>query len=161
MIVTKNDEKKMESGLQIVTFLLEDEIYGFDIVWVKEIITIEKIEPIPDTPDFLEGIYSLRGEVIPIVNLRKRFRLGGTTPPGSRVIITFCDDVKTGFLVDDVQQVKNIQNAVIQPPPATLDTVGEKYISGVIKEEKSTTILLDLKIILNFEIDESIDSSLS
>lgn len=148
------NKSSITENSQIVTFYLNKDIYAFDIIWIKEIIDLPKIEKIPKTPDFLEGIYSLRGEVIPIISLAKRFRLEEKEHSSKRVIICNIDNIKIGFIVDDVDQVRSIKGKTIQPPPAALDAVGEKYITGVIKENTSNIILLNLQIILSFDIGD-------
>ena len=114
----------------------------------------------PNTPEFLEGVFPLRGEVIPIIDLRKRFQLNIVQNKNQKIIITSVDGLKTGFMIDDILQVRKYVPSDIQKPPASLSKVHDKYIQGVIRQNDELIIMLNLDVILSFEmnIDKISDS---
>jgi len=159
--IDKKSAEEQTETKQIITFYMNNQIYAFTILHVKEIIAVKEIEQVPNTPDFLEGVYSLRGEVIPIIDLRKRFKLpivqkndgGGQNKKEKKVIITNIDGLKTGFIIDELLQVMNYSHNDIQPPPAALGNIHQKYITGVIRQNDQLIILLDINLILSFEVN--------
>jgi len=148
--------------MQVVTFILREHEYAFPIEVVKEIVEMPRAEPLPDAPPFFEGVQSLRGEVLPIINLRLRIGLPAAeeTEDGKRkVLVAQSGGVKCGFVVDDIRQVKHLEAELIQAPPLILETVGDKYIDKVAKEKSedgtaSYLVILSLDGILDFEIGD-------
>ena len=141
-----------EKELQIVTFFLGKEEFGVEILLVKEIIRPSPVTEVPNTPVFLEGVINLRGNVVPVVDLRKRLNL--TTTPAdkdTRIIIIDIEDRVVGFIVDSVSRVITIPGDSIQKAPDVV-TVGveSEYILGVSRiEEERLIILLDFSKILS------------
>lgn len=137
---------------QFVTFRLGDGEYGVPIAKIQEIDRASKMTRVPRSADYVDGITNLRGEVIPVINARKRFGL----PPKeaderTRVIIMELGGVKTGLLVDSVREVLNLADKDIAPPPASLSTtVDRQYISGIgkVDGDKRMIVLLDVERIL-------------
>ena len=125
---------------------------------VKEIIDLpDDIEPVPDTAPFIKGLFALRGDVIPILDLKLRFSFKESITPieTPKVIIAQEGGARTGFIVDDIKQVIVVNTLEIQPAPGALDSLGEKYIDGIIKEENGNIIvILDLKVSLTFEVSD-------
>lgn len=145
---------------QYVVFKLGKGEFGIDIMNVKEIGPYEESISIPNTPDFIEGVVNYRGNVIPIVNLKKRFLLGELeVTKDTRVIVIGLGEKEIGFIVDGASETVRINDEQIDPPPSYIGGVDKKYITGVGKlDEKRLLILIDLEKILSpDEVEEIID----
>jgi len=160
-----NDAQKHQVGTenaslgeqQFVTFRLGDGEYGVPIAKIQEIDRSSKMTRVPRTADYVDGITNLRGEVVPVINARKRFNLPQKeADERTRVIIMELGGVKTGLLVDSVREVLNLASKDIAPPPASLSTtIDRQYISGIGKVDsdkadgdKRMIVLLDVEKIL-------------
>ena len=137
---------------QFVTFRLGDGEYGVPIAKIQEIDRAAKMTRVPRTADYVDGITNLRGEVVPVINARKRFNLPQKeADERTRVIIMELGGVKTGLLVDSVREVLNLASKDIAPPPASLSTtIDRQYISGIgkVDGDKRMIVLLDVEKIL-------------
>ncbi|MBU0936303.1 MAG: chemotaxis protein CheW [Spirochaetes bacterium] len=136
--------------LQLVTFQLSEELYGIDIMDVKEIVRVQDIRPIPNAPTYVEGLFNLRGEIIPIINLHKRFHLRKAQLDDedellSGFIIIELDGMKLGVIIDRVERVISIDYNEIQPPPQMLTGIGAEYIQGVANQKTGYLIILDIR----------------
>ncbi len=141
-----------EDLVQMVGFMISDELFGVDILMVQEIIKDILITPIPDAPEFIEGVINLRGNIIPVIDLRKRLKLPlakDTTQQETWIIILNISGRVTGFIVDHVTQVIKVPEGTIKPPPE-LVVAGLKshYISGVCKLGQQLLAILDFNRIL-------------
>lgn len=135
---------------QFVVFKLGDERYGVDILNVSTISEYLEITRVPDAPNYVEGMINLRGDIIPVINLKKRFSIPETTlSEETRIIIYSIDGVYIGFIVDEASQVLRVEDKDIEPTPAILRGADREYISGVGKYENQIIILLDFSKILN------------
>lgn len=135
---------------QFVVFMLGEEKYGVDILKVGTISEYLEITRVPDAPKHVEGMINLRGDIIPVINLKKRFNIPETKPnEDSRIIIYSINGVDIGFLVDEASQVLKIEDENIEPTPAILKGEGREYIAGVGKHNNSIVIILDLSKILS------------
>jgi purine-binding chemotaxis protein CheW len=139
-----------EVSQQLVTFQIGDELYGIDIMEVKEIVGVQEVRPIPNAPMYVEGLFNLRGEIIPVINLHKRFHLKKTILAEdeellSGFIIIEIDGMRLGVVIDKVERVVTIELADVQPPPQMLTGIGAEYIEGVVNQEKGYLIILDIK----------------
>ncbi|MFP4672107.1 MAG: chemotaxis protein CheW [Desulfohalobiaceae bacterium] len=138
--------------LQLVSFKLKDEEFGVDILQVQEIIRMQEITHVPNAPDFVEGVINLRGRVIPIVDLRKRFGLESQEHgSATRIIVVMIGQVTVGLIVDEVSEVLRIPENTVEPPPPIVAGIESDYIKGVGKLEDRLLILLDLNKILSRE----------
>lgn len=143
----------MAESLSLVTFKIATELYGIDIMNVVEIIKMCEITPIPNSPDFIDGVINLRGDIIPIVDLKKRFKfniesnLTEDEELLKGIIIILINDIRLGILIDQVYKVLTITKDEIKPPPQVVSGVGAEYVQGVIQleEEKLILILLNIK----------------
>ncbi len=137
---------------QFVTFHLGDGEYGVPIAKIQEIDRAAKMTRVPRAAEYVDGITNLRGEVVPVINARKRFNLPPKdTDERTRVIIMELAGVKTGLLVDSVHEVLNLPTKDIAPPPASLSTtIDRQFISGIgkVDGDKRMLILLDVEKIL-------------
>src|ERR1700730_12508345 len=106
---------------QLVTFLLKDEEFGFDIMSVQEIIRLPKMAKVPRTPAYVDGIANLRGVVLPVIDMRTRFGIERAEETDrTRVLVVDIDGVKTGLRVDRAKQVTSVLRRQIETPPAAL-----------------------------------------
>jgi purine-binding chemotaxis protein CheW len=143
------------SGIQLVTLLLGAVEYGVPISQIQEIDRLGRITKVPKAAGFIEGITNLRGEVIPVLNTRKRFGLEVKAPDDrTRIIIVDLGGIKTGLVVDSVREVLNLRLQDIAPPPAAIGAgINEQFISGIGKVDDGTRmiVLLDLEKVLSRE----------
>jgi chemotaxis signal transduction protein len=132
-------------GTQLVTFLLKDEEFGFDIMSVQEIIRLPKMSKLPHTPDYVEGISSLRGAVLPVFDIRARFGMKREEHTDrSRVLVIDIAGKRTGLLVDSVRQVTRVGHNEFEPPPAAIRNETTDYIDGVVKLDNGARIIIAL-----------------
>jgi len=134
--------------LQLVGFKVGSEEFGVDILKVQEIIRMVPISPIPNAPDFVDGIINLRGRIIPVVDFRKRFRMSEQTESGekSRRIVVFALVSETvGIVVDSVTQVMKLKDDQISPPPRIAAGLDGDAIVGVGQLGEKILTLLDLE----------------
>lgn len=135
--------------IQLVTFRIGEEEFGVDIVAVKEIIRLMQITMVPRAPEFIEGVINLRGKVIPVVNMRKRFNKAQHAPDSStRIVVMELDQKIVGFLVDGVSEVLRIPETTVEDPPPVVAGIGSEYIRGIGKLDNRLLILLDLDHLL-------------
>ncbi|HEY8464778.1 MAG TPA: chemotaxis protein CheW [Bacillota bacterium] len=142
-----NREKAVVETKQLVIFKLADEEYGVDILQAKEIEKLDQeITRVPKSPAFVEGVINLRGEIVPIVDLRKRFGLE-VRPicPDTRVIIVEVNDSQIGMVVDQVSEVIRINVSDILPAPEITKTVDSYFINGVAQINERLIVLLNLE----------------
>lgn len=145
----------LEDSTNLVTFRLGSGEYAIDIMQAKEIIKMEKITLIPNAPDFVEGVINLRGNIIPIIDLKKRFNLEETEgDKNTGIIIVKIEDVDMGIIIDSISKVVSISNSDIQPPPPMLSGIGQKYIKGVGKLEDKLLVVLDLEKLFTTDEEE-------
>ncbi len=139
----------VEEMLQLVTFKLGSEEFALDILVVQEINRRVEITKVPKTPEFVEGVINLRGKIVPVLDLRKRFGLAGREFTGhSRIIVVNIDTRVLGLMVDSVSEVLRIPSHSIEPPPPLVAGIDAAYIKGVGKFEGRLLILLDLGKVL-------------
>ncbi|MEG2172275.1 MAG: chemotaxis protein CheW [Desulfovibrionaceae bacterium] len=135
--------------LQLVTFKIADEEFGVDILAVQEIIRIMQITTVPRAPAFIEGVINLRGKVIPVIDMRKRFGLPSVERDSqTRIIVMEFNQKVVGFLVDAVSEVLRIPADTVEAPPPVVAGIGSEYIKGVGKLDDRLLILMDLDRLL-------------
>ncbi len=144
----------MDTSMSLVTFKISDEIYGINIMEVREIIRYTEITPIPNSPDFVDGVITIRGEIIPIVDLGKRFHFEPVSFTEDEellrgVIVIIVEDMTIGILIDQVNRVITINSSVIQPPPQMISGIGSEYIQGVVKLEENLLVILNINKLFN------------
>ncbi len=142
---------------QYVVFKLGKEEYGIDIMNVREIVQYQECVKIPNSPKFIEGIINFRGKVIPIICLKKRFRMEDKTiDANTRIIVINLNDRQIGFLVDEASQTIRLDDANIDPTPEIISGIERKYITGVGKHDDRLIILIDLEKVLTEDEKEKI-----
>ena len=139
-----------ERQLQMVTFQLGDESYGIDIMDVEGIVKVEEVREIPNSPVYVEGIFNLRGDIIPVISLHKRFHirkmeLSDEDELLSGFIIINVDGMQLAVVIDKVSRVVSVDLDEIQPPPQMLSGIGAEYIQGVVNREEDYLIILDIR----------------
>jgi purine-binding chemotaxis protein CheW len=143
-----------EKLMQLVGFVIGEELFGVDILMVQEIIREVQITAIPDSPEFIEGVINLRGNIIPIIDLRKRLNLYDQERGKEEfwIIILNIQGRVAGFIVDHVTQVLKIpSNSISNPPDLVVAGLKSQYIQGVCKIDPGLLVLLDFNRILLVE----------
>jgi purine-binding chemotaxis protein CheW len=156
METTKEETVTGGEVLQLVTFTLGNEEYAVNILNVQEINRITEITQVPNSPDYVEGVINLRGKVIPVINLRKKFNFENKpTDDTSRIIIMEIQGVTNGLIVDSVSEVLRIPSSSVEPPPPMSAELQSQFIKGIAKMENRLIILIDLDNLLGngVEID--------
>jgi purine-binding chemotaxis protein CheW len=135
----------MAEVLQLVTFTLGNEEYAVDILKVQEINRMADIAKVPNSPSYVEGVINLRGRVIPVVNLRRRFGLGEKDRDArSRIVIMDVQGVTMGLVVDSVSEVLRIPSGIVEATPPMASDVSTEFIRGIAKLEDRLIILIDM-----------------
>ncbi|MBI5893002.1 MAG: chemotaxis protein CheW [Deltaproteobacteria bacterium] len=143
-------EEKRSGELQLVTFKIGKEEFSVDILKVQEIIRTMEITRVPRSPEFVEGVINLRGKVIPVIDLRKRFGLSKIEHGhDTRIIVVESTGRTVGMVVDSVSEVLRLDASTVEPPPEIVGGVDSEYIDGVGKLEDRLIILLNLDKVLS------------
>jgi purine-binding chemotaxis protein CheW len=132
-----------------LTFHLGNEVYAIEIRFVTEIIGILKITPIPEMPDHVKGVINLRGKIIPVMDVRTRFRLAGR-PYDERtcVVVVHIKDTDVGLVVDTVSEVADIPESNVEPAGGLGNSKGAAFIKGIGKVAEDIRIILDIEKLL-------------
>ncbi len=153
MAKNKEEQKGQSSELlQLVSFIMGNEEFGVDILFVHEINRMLQITKVPNSPDFVEGVINLRGRVIPVIDLRRK--LGMDRKPhdkNTRIIVVEVDGKTVGFIVDAVNEVLRIPKNITEAPPELVTGINSEFIKAVGKLDDRLLILLDLEKIISSE----------
>ncbi len=134
---------------RFLTFTLGTEAYGIEIQYVTEIIGIQAITEIPELPEYIRGIINLRGKIIPVMDVRLRFKKEYVEyNDRTCVIVVDLQNISIGLIVDSVSEVITIPETEIVPPP-DMGTDGNKYINGIGKVGTEVKLLLDCSRLVN------------
>jgi len=146
LVPVKADESRGEL-IQLVSFNLDQEEYGVDVLKVREIIRMPNVTRVPNTPQYVEGVINLRGKVIPIISMRKKFGLvEAENDKQTRIMVMDVEGELMGFIVDAVSEVIRISGSEIQPSPAVVaGGIDQECIAGVINQAERLLVLLDLE----------------
>lgn len=145
-------EELMANENQYVVFRLGKETYGLEISMILEIITMQTITEVPGTEEYIEGVINLRGLVIPVFNLHKKFELvEGEITRSSRIVVVEVEGHNIGMVVDGVSEVVKITQDIVEKPSNILSDIDKEYLAGVAKLEDKLVILLDLVKVLRKE----------
>lgn len=140
---------KVQAAIQLVGFSLKGQDYAVDIKDVQEIVPMREITQIPNVPEYILGAINLRGNVIPVLNLRKRFGMEEKTPDErSRILIMRLRDLVIGFLVDSISDVVRPAPDEIVPLPPVSSPANSGIISGIVKQKDRLIILLNMNGLL-------------
>ena len=153
-ITSVNLTETVDELLQLVGFNLGEEEFGVDILKVQEINRMVEITKVPQSPDFVEGVINLRGEIIPVIDLRKRFGIPERDyDKQTRIIVAEIGESTIGFVVDAVSEVIRINSNTVEQPPQIVTGQQADYIQGVGKLDDRLLMLLDIdKVLTQSEI---------
>ncbi|MFH1090148.1 MAG: chemotaxis protein CheW [Pseudomonadota bacterium] len=162
--VEQTANKKVEREGKYLTFVLAKEDYGIGILKVREIIGMMPIRPVPQTPAFVKGVINLRGQVIPVIDLRLKFGMQELeyTERTSIIVVEVrsqMDKIQIGIVVDSVSEVLNIKSEDIEDTPTFGTKLDTDYILGMAKMEGRVKILLDIDRVLTAEEMSSLDAA--
>ena len=142
----------VKQALQLVSFELNGQAFGAPLSGIQEIIRHPGVVKVPRSPDFIEGIINLRGRVIPVIDLKKRFGMeSGASTGASRIIVAEIAGAKAGLEVDSVSRVLRVSDDEFEKAPAIVSGISEHFISGVVKSKGGMLIVLELEHILSAE----------
>ena len=141
-----------QDNLELVVFGFGKEEFGVSTLYVHEIIRITEITSVPNVPEFISGVINLRGEIIPVVNLKECFGMDSfeVEADSMRIVVVEANQLVVGFVVDSVSEVIKISQDVVEPPPGVLSAIDTDYITGVAKLENRLLALLDIEALLNY-----------
>jgi purine-binding chemotaxis protein CheW len=149
------DPRQKTNELRLACFSLEGQNYAVDIMKIRQIIRPAKIRPLPQAPDFIEGVINLRGAVIPVMDLRKRFKMKTDTTREPRIIIVSVERHVMGVVVDDVSEVISVSQEQVQPAPQ-LSGIPGRFLAGACQWKDDILLLLNLDELLTSEEKESL-----
>ncbi|GIX47030.1 MAG: chemotaxis protein CheW [Candidatus Tectimicrobiota bacterium] len=136
------------AGGKFLTFFLGQEEYGLEILKVQEIIGMLDITPVPRTPPFVRGVINLRGKVIPIIDLRRKFGMAAAQGEETCIVVVKAHGVETGLVVDRVSEVLDIAEEDVEAPPDFGAGVDTSFLLGIAKSDKRVQLLLDIDKVL-------------
>ncbi len=144
------DENVGNKHRQCVTFRLDDEIYGINVMLVQEVLRVTDIAPVPGAPGYVVGIINLRGNVVTVIDTRMRFGLSPREmDDATRIVIIETEKQTVGMVVDSVSEVVNIYSNEIESAPNVGNDETARYIEGVVSRGEHLLILVDLNKLLN------------
>jgi purine-binding chemotaxis protein CheW len=144
-------KKEVTEG-KFLTFVLGSEVYGIEILKVREIIKLMDITTVPRTPDYMKGVINLRGKVIPIINLRSKFSMPEIEHTQETcIIVVEVNKTSIGIIVDSVSEVSNINSGEIEDAPHLGQDIDTNFILGLGKTKERIVILLDIEQVLSSE----------
>lgn len=155
-------EKSTTTLQQLVTFELFGEVFALPILDVREIIRITTITPVPQAPDFVEGVINLRGQIIPIVDLRKRFGVDtqAATDETRIIVVELGNGMVIGLIVDAVREVERIPSDSIMPPPSLVaGSIGSEYIKGISNHDDKMIVHIDMRKVFNSKEMAALESA--
>lgn len=148
----------MAARRQLVMFKVGAEEFAVDILLTREVVVPREITPVPDTESFVEGVMNLRGNLIPVIDFRKRLRARPTIAAREqRIVIVNIDERTAGLIVDGASEVIRVSDDMIEPPPDVISEIGADYVEGVINLKDRFVTLIDLKKALSMEILAELD----
>lgn len=140
----------MDKSQKFAVFGIGEEDFGIEVGSVVEIITMQKIYSLPELPDFLLGVITVRNEIIPLLDLRKRFGVLTAAEEG-RIIIVRYDSEKIGLFVDEIKEIISLETGQIISPPTIFRGLKRKYLTGIGKKGDRIIILLNIDDLLTSE----------
>ncbi|MBN2642195.1 MAG: purine-binding chemotaxis protein CheW [Victivallales bacterium] len=142
---------------RFLTFEVGDEFYGVEILYVTEIVSMQKVTEVPDVPDYIKGVINLRGQVIPVIDVRARFKLEAKEyDDRTCAIVVNVENAVIGLIVDSVDEVINIAEENIGPSPAISESQSCRFIKGMGRVDGNVIILLSVARLLNDDVLEDI-----
>ncbi|MFA6055135.1 MAG: chemotaxis protein CheW [Thermodesulfovibrionales bacterium] len=142
--------EKQKDAQKYAVFKIGEEDFGVEINRVVEILSTQKVHSIPDLPDFLSGVIAVRGQIIPLLDLRKRFGIIASSKKELIIVIKY-DNEKIGVLVDHVKEIISLGKDEITSPPAIFKGLKRKYLAGIGKKDDGVIIILNVDDLLTSE----------
>jgi len=154
--MAENEKNSEDKVIQWVTFKLDDETYGIPVMQVMEVLRVTEVTPVPGAPDYVIGIINLRGNVVTVIDARKRFGLStGSIEDASRIVIVEAGENIVGMLVDCVTEVVYLKESEIDTAPNVGNEESSRFIQGVHSKKDYLLILVDVnKMLTSEEWDE-------
>jgi purine-binding chemotaxis protein CheW len=136
--------------LQFVTFRLGREEFGLDVFAVHEVLRHQEVTPVPRAPEFVEGVIDVRGTLVPVVDLRRRFELS-RAPVGAdtRIVLVEFGGERLGLVVDAVTEVLRVPETAVSPPPQYIRGLAAEFVRGIVRQEARLIVLIDIDRILS------------
>ncbi len=150
--MSMNNQLNARDEMQMLTFSLDDVLYGVNVSQVREVKNFEGVTPVPYAPSYVRGVTNLRGEVIPVIDLRKRFGVSEDKTENSNIMIIVQDKHPVGIMVDAVMEVLTLPKKDIEANSDSLIVDRSEAVLGVAKHEKDLIILLDLLKVASKEV---------
>ena len=155
-------DQTTDDQLQLVTFVVANEEFAVDILAVQEINRMMNLTRVPASPPAVEGVINLRGKIIPVIDLRKRFGMPtGEKTDRMRIVVVEVHGRVVGFIVDSVNEVLRISSNIVEPAPAMVSSVDTEFISGVGKLEDRLLILLDIQKLFDAGLVDSAEHAVA
>jgi len=143
------DKASAGDVLQLVSFKIGNEEFGLDILKVQEIIRLRDLTRVPNLPDFVDGVINLRGQVIPVIGLRRRLGVEqAEADKRTRIVVAEVNGHILGFVVDEVSEVLRISPETVEPPPQ-MGNVERRYVQGIGKIEDRLLIIIDPSLLFD------------
>lgn len=138
-----------------VTFHLGNEVYAIDIMFVKAVYKLEVIYRLPNMPESIKGVFKVRNNIVPIVDLKQRFVFEGTDDSSSTVLVINVNGMEVAIIIDKVRKVIDIDSSLIQPPPVLNSGIQKEYLTGIAKiGDNKEDIILIIDIQKLFSVSE-------
>ena len=155
-------QSKATGSMQLVSFKLSDETYGIEITKIREIILVGAITRVPETPHYIKGLINLRSSVIPVIDLRARFSLPeNELTQDSRIMVLNVGRRTIGIVVDSVNEVLRVALDQISPAPPTVASLGNQYMTRLVRLDEQLLILLDVDRLFGEEATTAIDMAVT
>ena len=161
-LVQQSDSSQQTGSMQLVSFRLGNETYGIEITKIREIILVGEITQIPETPHYIKGLINLRSSVIPVIDLRARFSLPeGELGEESRIMVLNVAGRTIGIVVDSVNEVLRVSQSQVSPAPPTVASLGNHYMTGLVRLDEQLLILLDVDRLFGEEETAALESAVA
>ena len=158
--IQESGRSKGPGSMQLVSFKLSDETYGIEITKIREIILVGEITRVPETPHYIKGLINLRSSVIPVIDLRARFSLAeNELSQDSRIMVLNVGRRTIGIVVDSVNEVLRVSQEQISPAPPTVTSLGNQYMTGLVRLEEQLLILLDVDRLFSEKATAAMDEA--
>ena len=148
-----------EDDVQLVTFRVAGQDFGFNIFQVERVLRYETPAPLPKAPDFLEGVLRYRGAAVPVIDLRKRLGVPAPHREDTRTIVLEWDGANIGVVVDAVTEVMRVAAAQVTPPPGIVKGLAAEYIAGLVVKDARTVIVLNATRLLSSQEKVALDAA--
>jgi len=153
---------RRSGSMQLVSFKLSDETYGIEITKIREIILVGAITRVPETPHYIKGLINLRSSVIPVIDLRARFGLPESDlTQDSRIMVLNVGRRTIGIVVDSVSEVAPVSEDQISPAPPTVASLGNEYMTGLVRLDEQLLILLDVDKLFGEQSKAAMDKAVA